>query len=402
MIGRDMTTMVDIDTFDPRSAAYLADPYGHLACLRADTPVVHHAASGHWFLLRYDDVASGLADIARNTDLSPGRHDRRPDFADNPFAADGSAHTGPRRLITPTFTNRALQRFRARAEHVVDGALAGKRDGSELRVVDEIGYPLPYLLTCEVLGVPEVGNVDELRDWTWKSLALLDVFLTPEEVAANSEAARCLAAHIGEVVAWKRDHLGDDVASTIIAAGDDGTVMAPGQVVPYLHTLYLAGMHTTVNQTALSLRALLDQRPQWDLLVAHPELIENAVEELLRFEPTAQYMLRTTYADFTFGDTVIPRQSDVVCWIASANRDPGQWGATADTLDITRSDARYHVAFGKGAHTCLGSWLARLELQVVLERITGRFPRTELPDQELVWSSDVIRGPDELVLVLRS
>jgi cytochrome P450 len=92
----------------------------------------------------------------------------------------------------------------------------------------------------------------------------------------------------------------------------------------------------------------------------------------------------------------------VVCWIASANRDPLQWGPTADTLDITRADARSHLAFGKGAHTCLGSWLARLELQVVLGTITSRFPHTELPDQELVWSSDVIRGPDELVLLLRS
>jgi cytochrome P450 len=92
----------------------------------------------------------------------------------------------------------------------------------------------------------------------------------------------------------------------------------------------------------------------------------------------------------------------VVCWIASANRDPGRWGATADRLDITRSDARSHLAFGKGPHTCLGSWLARLELQVVLEAMVGRYPRTELPDQDLVWSSNVIRGPDELVLRLAS
>jgi cytochrome P450 len=397
-----MTTTVDIETFDPRSSAYLADPYSHLARLRASRPVVRHGPSGYWFLLRYDDVESGLSDIARNTDLSPGRHDRRPHFADNPFAADGPPHTGPRRLIMPTFTNRAVQRFRSRADLVVGQALAGKRDGSELRVVDEIGYPLPYVLTCDILGVPEVGNVDELREWTWKSLALLDVFLTPEEVASYTEAARCLAGHIAEVVAWKRDHLGDDVASAVIAAADEGTVMVPAQVVPYLHTLYLAGMHTTVNQTALSLRALLDQRGQWDLLVAHPELLENAVEELLRFEPTAQYMLRTTYADFTFGDTLLPEGSDVVCWIASANRDPEQWGATADTLDITRSNARYHLAFGKGPHTCLGSWLARLELQVVLSTMINRYPRTELPVQELAWTSDVIRGPEELVLRLAS
>jgi cytochrome P450 len=90
----------------------------------------------------------------------------------------------------------------------------------------------------------------------------------------------------------------------------------------------------------------------------------------------------------------------VVCWIASANRDEAQWGATADDFDITRSNARQHVAFGKGPHVCLGSWLARLELQVVLATILRRFPNTTMPEQELVWSSNVIRGPEELVLRL--
>ncbi len=196
--------------------------------------------------------------------------------------------------------------------------------------------------------------------------------------------------------------MADDVVSAIIAAADEGTVMNTAQVVPYLHTLYLAGMHTTVNQTALSLHALLQNRSQWELLVADPGRIDNAVEELLRYEPTAQYMTRTTYQEFAFGDTIIPEGSDVVCWIASANRDEKRWGASADTLDIGRTDVRQHLAFGKGPHTCLGSWLARLELQVALTLIIARFPKTELTGHELQWTSNVIRGPHELVLRLAS
>jgi cytochrome P450 len=392
----------DIESFDPRSPAYLADPYGHLSQLRATTPVARHPSSGYWFLLRYDDVDSGLAAITRQHDTSPRGRARRAHFAANPFADDGPGHTGPRRLVTPTFTNRALQRLRSQAEQVVEEALGAKTSGAELRVVDEIGYPLPYRLTCEILGVPEVGNVDELREWTWKSLALIDVFLTPDEVSDYLQAAGCLAAHLNEVVAWKRDHMADDVVSAIIAAADEGTVMNAAQVVPYLHTLYLAGMHTTVNQTALSLHALLQNRSQWELLVRDPGRIDNAVEELLRYEPTAQYMTRTTYQEFTFGDTIIPEGSDVVCWIASANRDDERWGASANTLDIGRTDVRQHLAFGKGPHTCLGSWLARLELQVALTLIIARFPKTELTGHELQWTSNVIRGPHELVLRLAS
>src|SRR5690606_1262341 len=97
----------------------------------------------------------------------------------------------------------------------------------------------------------------------------------------------------------------------------------------------------------------------------------------------------------------IPAGTDVVCWIASANRDAQRWGSSVDDLDITRADARQHVAFGFGPHVCIGSWLARMELQVVLGTIIERFPNTQLPDQELRWESNVIRGPHELVLELR-
>ena len=269
-------------------------------------------------------------------------------------------------------------------------------------MVDEIGFRLPYELTCDLLGIPEVDDPDELRGWTWQSLELIDAFATPERLQANLEASAGLAAHLHEVTEWKRDHLGDDLFSAVITAAAAGDVMRPEQVVPYVHTLYLAGMHTTVNQTALSLLAMLEHRDQWDLLAAQPTLLENAVEELLRFESTAQYMRRSPEHDVEIAGISIPAGAGVVCWIASANRDPARWGPTADALDITREDARQHVAFGKGAHVCVGSWLARLELQVVLGTVLDRYPASRLPEQDLVWSSNVIRGPEELVVELRT
>jgi cytochrome P450 len=394
-------TAVEVPTappFRPSSPEYLADPYAHLAELRRQTPVCVDPASGLWFLLRFDDVDYGLTHITRGHD---GDNPRHVHFPGNPFAADGPGHTGPRRVIMPTFTNRAVQRFRERAQEIVDGALAGKERGGELRVVEEIGFPLPYHLTCAILGVPSVDNVDELRDWTWKSLELIDAFLTPEQLRENQEASGHLAEHLREVIEWKRDHLDDDVLSAVLVAADAGDVMRPEQVVSYVHTLYLAGMHTTVNQTALSLHALMEYRDQWDLLLAQPDLLENAVEELLRYESTAQYMRRIGTSDHQVGEYTIPAGQEVVCWIASANRDEQHWGPTVDELDITREDARTHIAFGKGPHVCVGSWLARLELQVVVGAVSGRFPNTQMEEQELRWSSNVIRGPEELVLQLR-
>ena len=101
------------------------------------------------------------------------------------------------------------------------------------------------------------------------------------------------------------------------------------------------------------------------------------------------------------GIAIEPGQ-EVLCWIASANRDRVEWGDTADVFDITRADARHHIAFGKGPHTCIGSWLARLELQVIVGAIASRFPATVMAEQQLEWTSNVIRGPEELVLTLRT
>jgi cytochrome P450 len=112
-------------------------------------------------------------------------------------------------------------------------------------------------------------------------------------------------------------------------------------------------------------------------------------------------MRRAGTSDREIGGVTIPADQEVVCWIASANRDERYWGPTVDELDITRPEAKQHIAFGKGPHVCVGSWLARLELQVAVGTIVGRFPNSELVDQELRWESNVIRGPEELVLALR-
>lgn len=390
------TTVGENPTFRPRSTEYLQDPYGHLEALRRRGPCHVDPESGLWFLLGYDEVEAGLC-ITRG---EPEGNERNVHFPDNPFAADGPGHIGPRRQVLPAFQNRAVQAFRGRAQQIVDEALRGKERGGELRVIEEIGFELPYHITRDILGVPDVDNRDELRSWTWKSLELVDAFLTEEQMKDDLEASACLAEHLGGVVAWKRDHPGDDVLTAIIHAADQGLVLRPEQIVPFVHTLYLAGMHTTVNQTALAMHALLTHRDQWERLCREPSLLGDAVEEVLRFEPTAQYMRRIVEADVEVCGIGIPAGVELVCWIASANRDERQWGPTANELDITRTDARRHIAFGKGAHVCVGSWLARLELRTVIGTILERFPNTQMPEQELVWTSNFIRGPEELVLQL--
>lgn len=385
--------------FAPDGAAYLADPHPILRSLREQGPCWIDPGTGKWFLLTRAAVEAGLSQIVRG---HPQGVDRHQHFPANPFAADGPGHTEPRRLIVPQFTNRSVQRWRERSQAIVDDVLDGRGDGDELRVVEEIGFRLPYSLTCEILGVPELDDPTDLRTWTWRSLELIDAFLTPEQLREDLDASAALADHLREVLEWKRRNPGDDLLSQIIAAGDDGSVLRPEQVISYVHTLYLAGMHTTVNQIPLGLWALLSHPEQWSLLCSSPDLLVNAVEEVLRFEPTAHYFRRTAEIDVEVEGVMIPAGTDVLCWIASAARDDSYWGESADVLDITRPDASKHITFGFGPHVCIGSWLARLELQVVFGALAERFPGSTLAEQELVWSSNVIRGPEELVVELRA
>ena len=316
--------------------------------------------------------------MTRITRGHPEGADRNVHFPENPFADDGPGHTGPRSLIASFFANRALSKFRERAQQIVDDALRGYERGGDFPLVDAIGFPLPYHITRDLLGVPDVENREALRDWTWRSQELIDAFLPDAELPPKVDASGRLADHLREVLAWKRGHLGDDVFSIVIRAAEKGEIMRPEQILPFIYTLYLAGMHTTVHQTALALHTLLRHPDQWALLRAKPELLENAVEEILRFESTAQYMRRTTERTVEVGGLTIPPRVHVVCWIASANRDPAQWGPTADVFDITRSNARQHVAFGKGPHVCLGAGMGEALLIGLLASIVRWF-ELELP-----------------------
>jgi cytochrome P450 len=151
----------------------------------------------------------------------------------------------------------------------------------------------------------------------------------------------------------------------------------------------------------LSLLALLRAPDQWAALVADEAILPNAVEELLRFDPTAQFMIRATTAEYQVGGTAVPAGQHVLAWIASANRDERRWGPTAGILDIGRPDVSHHIAFGAGIHSCLGMWLARLELQEVLRGLIRRFPETSLVDDEPQWRSTAfIRGLESLTLHL--
>jgi cytochrome P450 len=408
-VEHDSTPADFVDTTAP---GYFDDPYPVLARVRARAPIHRHPTSECWTLMRYADVDQALRDpaLSNMTKWAPDTPRTRmiaaaggQAYAQTPsfFAFDLPDHTPPRRMITPPFLPASVEQLRVRAQEIVDAALADKRGGDTLLLVEEVAFNLPYQLTCHMLGIAPLDDVSELREWTWKGLNLLDPHLTAEQFFDYTAAAVALNTHLRDVVADKRRDLGDDLMSLVIRAGDAGDVMTQDQIVRSVQTLYHAGMDTTVNQTSLSILALMRNREQWELLCHHPELLDNAVEELLRYDPTAQFMPRTTPAPYTIGGVTIPAGCQVITWLASANRDPSKFGPTADELDITRADAKDHVSFARGIHSCLGHWLARMELQVVIGTLVRRFPDMRLATDHPEWrSAAFIRGVSELPLRL--
>lgn len=398
---------------DPTGPDYLANPYPHFAMAREQAPVQLHPC-GAYMLFGYQDVKTALADKALSSSEAPALNsprNRRIKAAggDDDYLLrrsvsklDQPHHAPLRKLLARPFTPRNVERYAARAEQIVTEQLRGYDTGAELELIGQLAHPLPIRLVCEIFGIPAPKDTERLYHWTWRGLNLLDPFLTADQYAEFMAAQREFSAYLEDVIEWKRNHLADDVLSGFIRAGEEGTVIGPDEVAATIHTLFVAGFDTTVNQMGISMLALMQNRGQWDLLVRDRSLLPNAIEEVLRFETTAQLMIRITPEDYLIGDTLIPAGNHVVTWIASANRDESQFGATAAQLDITRPNARDQIAFGFGPHACLGAWLARLEIKTVLSALLDRAPGLELADQELKWDSTAfIRGLSELRLVLR-
>ena len=372
----------------PFEAAAALEPPAEWAEFREKCPVAHVAlASGDEAALitRYDDVKSVLSD-PRFT---------RPTAADNAArVADtesggvfnsemasvlpqhGEDHLTWRRMIGKWFTAKRMNALRpgmaAMAEQLIDEMVAKGAPG-DLKA--GVAFPLPVWVICDMLGVPDTDR-DRFAHWSDVMLSMTR-YTQAEFDAAQAEFGRYMGAHI----AAKRAEPGEDILSALIAEGvgwSDAMLTATGI------GLLIAGHETTANMIAKMTAMLLADRSRWEQLLADPSLVRTAVEETLRADANAGVgMQRYLTEEFEVGGTVLPAGTTAMCSMAAANRDEGAFENAAE-LDLTRSP-NPHLAFGAGAHACLGQPLARTELQVVLEVLLRKLPSLELavPADEL-------------------
>ncbi|MGW4471436.1 cytochrome P450 [Nonomuraea sp. NPDC004354] len=296
---------------------------------------------------------------------------------------DPPEHTRLRRLLTGQFTVRRIRELESRVTEIaVEHIEAMKAAGTKADLVPAFALPLPSLLICELLGV-DYADRAEFQERTAVGLSANS---TPQEVAM---ARAGLSAFMRRLVSVKRSNPADDLLSGLIH--DTDPPLTDAQLVDVALVLLNAGHETTANMLGLGMFALLEHPDQLAALRADPGLIDNAVEELLRFLSIIQLgVSRVTTEPVTLGGVDIPAGATVVIATPAVNRDPRHWPAP-DALDLRRSRTP-HLAFGHGVHQCLGQQLARIEMRIGLGELISRLPdlRLAVPAEQVPVRNEML------------
>jgi len=384
--------------FNPLMPEFHSNPYPFYRALREEDPV-HQSPLGFWVCTRYDDAVMILRDprfgregMAKLMETRLGLTQDMSRARDMLFQ-DPPDHTRLRALVSRAFTPRVVEVMRPHVQEIVDGLLDRVEESRAMDVIEDLAYPLPVTVICEMLGVP-ASDQAIFKTWSTDIARSLDAGILPADsdaIPRGREARLALAEYFRALIATRRKDPKPDLLSALIAAEEEGNKLSEGELVSTCMLLLIAGHETTVNLIGNGLFALLQHPDQLRALRDDPALIQTGVEELLRFDGPVQRTGRMTTAEVEIGGKHIPKDSVVVSVIGAANRDPKQF-ADPDRLDVSRKDNR-HIAFGFGIHFCLGAPLARLEGQIALGTLLRRMPKLALVSIVPEWrESSTLRG----------
>jgi len=376
------------------------------AALRDRDPV-HHVVPpenpdhDYWVLSRHADVWNASRDnetfsSAQGLTVTYGELEMI-GLQDNPpmVMQDPPVHTEFRKLVSRGFTPRQVQAVEPAVREFVVERLQRLRAAGGGDIVAELFKPLPSMVVAHYLGVPEEDR-QQFDGWTQAIVAAN----TADGGIANAlggvgDAVASMMAYFAELIDRRRREPADDTVSHLVAAGvgADGDIAGTLSVLAFAFTMVTGGNDTTTGMLGGSVQ-LLHQRPdQRRLLVEHPDLMTDAVDELLRLTSPVQGLARTTTSDVTIRDTTIPAGRKVMLLYGSANRDEREFGADADELDVTRRP-RNIMTFSNGAHFCLGAAAARMQSRVALTELLARCPDFEVDESGIVWAGgSYVRRP---------
>ncbi|HEY5888045.1 MAG TPA: cytochrome P450 [Acidimicrobiales bacterium] len=353
-------------------------PHDQFSFLRAEAPIYRHPGNtigdrvieDFWALTRHADVQVVNRDTSTFSSEQRGVMVSEPDEETSAhfrtmLDTDPPAHTRLRRLVNRGFTPRMVTRFEAHYAQLTADLLAKAVAQGTFDFVTDVAAELPLMAIAEILGVP-VEDRHKLFEWSNKLVGNSD----PEYVGSADDAlaaATELYVYFNLLGEERRAEPGDDIISRLITEVD-GDALGPHEFETFCLLLTVAGNETTRNATSHGMHALLEHPDQMQLLRDSPELLDPAIEEILRWATPVINFRRTATCATEVGGQAIAEGDALVMYYLSANRDETVF-EDPFTFDITR-DPNDHIAFGGGgAHHCLGANLARLELQIIFKEL---------------------------------
>jgi cytochrome P450 len=382
---------------NPFDHGFQSNPFPVYEWLREEAPVYHNERLDFWALSRFDDVLAALHDTATYTSSKGvALEDDGQGASKSMIHMDPPDHTQMRKVIARRFTPRRI----AELEPIVRTwaqDLAGRLDGrTQFDVVTDYAALLPATVISVMLGIPESEH-DHVRTWT-------DEYLTrPEDRIDQTGESRSAEGKLVQLAATysaaRRAAPTDDILSLLVTVEFEGEPLTDAEVIGMCMLLISGGHETTAKLIANGVRILKAHPEQFDAVRADPELMVPAVEELLRFTSPTQFMTRTTTREVEVRGTVIPADSKVALLLGSGNRDPREF-ERPDQFDIHRGNPRI-LAFGHGAHVCLGAAVARLEGHIALQEFVARFPEYVVDESSITYMhSGNVQGPTRMPLTV--
>lgn len=370
-----------------------ADPYPYYEELREIAPN-HVTPDGLRFVSTYDLCSELLRSKDFGQSFGFGAEGREDESAfirmirESLILLNPPEHTRLRRLVSLAFSARMIKdlepKIQARIDGLMDNLAEQMRDGGVADIVTVMAEPLPALVIGEMLGAREEDQ-HRLREWEEAIADNAKPILDEELLRRGDWAVNALQDYIRELIAERLENPGEDLISVLTKIKSEGDTLTDSELVNVIFTIMAAGSQTTTATLCIAMNEILRDPAKRAKLAADPELVPVALDEIMRYESTAQNtFMRIALRPTVLGGEVIDEGECVVGLLASANRDPAAF-PNPDEIVLDRPDAAKSFAWGSGMHSCLGRALGRAQVTQAVQSLLARFPDMEIAPQEVRW-----------------
>ncbi len=397
----------DFDFFSPE---VIESPFEFYAALRREAPVYQLPGTDIFMLSRWEDIRrvnrdtrtfsndfqhllKGAAPSAEAAAIYDQGYEQPPTL----LTLDPPEHKVFRSLINKVFSSSRVEKMHDYIEQVVDELIDAFIDKGECEFVRDFATPLPVYVIADQLGVPR-KDLRRIKAWSDAFASRLGGMAGPEEEVENARLIVEYQHYMVKIIearrAQPRDDMISDLANNTIKHADGERLMTVEELLSMIEQLLVAGNETTTSATTGGMLSLIQLPEQLRILLDDPGMIDNAVEEILRFESPSAGLWRVVTADTEIQGVAIPRGSLLQLRYAAANRDERVFD-DPDSMDVCRRNAADHIAFGYGTHFCPGAFLGRKEMQVAFTRLLQRLTNIRLAEGKndlSHWPNMVLRG----------